>query len=212
MMKFDLLKNGCDSFKIAHELINQYRIGEEIHDYHLKDIVIYMNHGIEILMKYILSNKDEVLLFNNIDRYAKARKEMKDKGHTSVFKADSKLHTINLNSAIERIEHILDIKIEQELKKHIDELIIVRNELMHYTTELTTREALNLVDDLEICYELSYEFFATNIGRDVFESSLEFARRKSSRFNDYLVYRQEESDKAADAAIDSYEADRHEQY
>lgn len=57
-MEFTLLDNGTDSLKKAKESIENFEELHKTHGYHnLKDAIIFLNHGIEILLKYILSKE-----------------------------------------------------------------------------------------------------------------------------------------------------------
>lgn len=75
-MKFSLVKNGADSLKNAFiniERIDELEIG---HDHALKDAVIFLNHGIEILLKVILAKRSFALMFDNVKDYQKLIRKM----------------------------------------------------------------------------------------------------------------------------------------
>ena len=58
----------------------------------LKDVIIYIHHGIELLMKQILVNKDEYLIFEDLREIAK-KKKMADEEGCALFFLDNPCQT-----------------------------------------------------------------------------------------------------------------------
>lgn len=74
-MEYSLLENGIDSLKKAKTNIEEYEKYHKGSSYDfLKDAIIFLNHGIEILLKYILSKQNESLIFTDINLYMEAKK------------------------------------------------------------------------------------------------------------------------------------------
>ncbi|MBY0003522.1 hypothetical protein H7S55_25610 [Priestia aryabhattai] len=164
-LKFTLLDNGADSLKSAYtnlEILNEIADGGE---HRLKDAVIFLNHGVELLLKYILKQRSPALMFEKIDHYLKAKESLKkdkDKKKT-VFDIESKLKTVSLLEALKRIEYLCDIEIPEKLYNTLLYVNKVRNNFMHYEVELDDKETETLVTNLQVCYEESVEFLEAHI-------------------------------------------------
>ncbi|MEK4987233.1 hypothetical protein NYE46_09400 [Listeria sp. FSL L8-0308] len=74
MIKMGLAENGADSLKAAYLIIEKLPSLEDGLSHNLKDAVISLNHGIEILFKLILKNYEEYLIFADLDKYMTAKK------------------------------------------------------------------------------------------------------------------------------------------
>lgn len=78
-MEYSLLENGIDSLKKAKTNIEGFEKYHKESSYHfLKDVIIFLNHGIEILLKYILSKQNESLIFTDINLYMEAKEKLKN--------------------------------------------------------------------------------------------------------------------------------------
>lgn len=76
-MKFTLLDNGSDSLKQSYSSLERFDNLYQGTDHSLKDAVIFLNHGLEILLKLILKNHSPALMFSDLKLYQKAKEEMK---------------------------------------------------------------------------------------------------------------------------------------
>lgn len=172
-LNYGLLDNGLDSLKAAFKSINNFYEHDDSGDHFLKDSIIFLNHGNEILLKYLISLRSHALLFADIDKYLLAKEDAIKAGKSDVFEVAPKLRTITLEEAIKRTEYACDLQIPTKLKAAIFYLLKVRNKLMHYGLSLKQEEVGQLVDMLEICYEESIKFFSSQIEdfEEVFESS-----------------------------------------
>lgn len=73
-MEFTLLDNGLDSLKKTGDSLERFKDLHRQNSYHLiKDAIIYLNHGIEILLKYILTTHNESLIFKDLKLYMLAK-------------------------------------------------------------------------------------------------------------------------------------------
>jgi hypothetical protein len=180
-MKFTLLDNGADSLKAAHESLERFNNQYEGTDHNLKDAVIFLNHGLEILFKFILKKHSPALMFSDIKAYQKAKEEMKKKNAKNVFEINSSLHTITLEEALKRVELLCDIDIPETLKGAIFYINKIRNQLMHSSVELNSDELINLINNLKACYEESIEFLEQhieNLEEKIEESRFEITREE----------------------------------
>lgn len=159
MLIMGLAENGVDSFKAAFLTMQKIKVLEDGKVHNLKDAVMSLNHGIEILFKLFLKDYDEYLIFADLDKYMTARKIMLSKGLSNVFEANPLLKTITLNEGIRRAKYLCDYDISEDFETVVQYLNKIRNQFMHYEISLTSEEVQELLLKLQIGYELSYDFF-----------------------------------------------------
>lgn len=182
-MNYTLLDNGADSLKGAYEGIKKFDTLHEGTNHTLKDTVIYLNHGLEILFKSILKQASPALMFSDIKLYQKTKEEMKKKPTAkNVFEINSSLKTVSLEEALKRVELLMDIEIPSTLKPAIYYINKIRNQIMHYELELNDEELDELVNKLKICYEESVSFLSNHI--EDLEEKIDEARFEYTR-DDY---------------------------
>lgn len=162
-MNFSLIDNGADSLKNAYNCIEKIDNLEDGRDHTLKDAVIFLNHGIEILLKVMLSKRSAALMFENIKDYQKAKVDLAKTNKRDVFEVNPHLKTISLTEALIRVEYLCDIEVENEMKAAILSLNSIRNKLMHFSVTLSDEEVSELIAKLEFCYNSVYDFFEENI-------------------------------------------------
>lgn len=162
-MHFSLKENGADSLKGTSKNIDKLDELQDGKDHVLKDAVIFLNHGIEILFKVMLSERSPALMFDNLKEYQKAKETLKKTDKNDVFEINPNLKTITLNEALARIEYLCDIDIESEMKAAIYELNKIRNQLMHFSLTLEEGEVENLINKLKFCYSTVCDFFEEHI-------------------------------------------------
>lgn len=162
MIKMNLLENGTDSLKSAYDKMQKLNELEEGLDHYLKDIVFFLNHGIEILFKLILKNKGEALIFSNIKKYDIAKEEQIRTEKDNVFQVNPNLKTVSLMEAIEKCKKN-EFEISDEYENSLIYLNKMRNQFMHYEIEISDEEMLRLLIKLQLVYGLSLEFFSKYI-------------------------------------------------
>ncbi|MEB2301650.1 hypothetical protein LAV72_18765 [Lysinibacillus xylanilyticus] len=164
-MKFTLLDNGADSLKSAYENLELLKDVAEGGEHRLKDAVIFLNHGVELLLKYILKQRSSALMFEKIELYLKAKQDLKKSSgnQKTVFDIDKNLRTVSLLEALKRIEYLCDIEIPKKLNSTILYVNKIRNNFMHYEVELDDEETETLVTNLQVCYEQAVEFLESHI-------------------------------------------------
>lgn len=172
-MKLNFLNSGVDSLKkgfenlYKYESINYSNSSSKIKEkrfYFLKDAILFIQHGIEILFKSILNQHSEYLLFSQIDsNVKKALLQKKQRKLNSIFETDlkNKIHTVSFFESIERLKILPSVDISKSLEDRLIELESYRNIIMHsepYLNESQINKTLDgLSDDLDI-------FFLKNIG------------------------------------------------
>jgi hypothetical protein len=172
-MKLNFLNSGIDSLKKGFENLNKYESinfsnsstkSKEKRFYYLKDAILFIQHGIEVLFKSILTRHSEYLIFSQIDsNVKKALLQKKQSNLNSVFESDlkNKIHTVTFLESIERLKIIPTVEISKSLEHRLNELESYRNIIMHSEPHLNESQ-INLTldglsDDLDI-------FFIKNIG------------------------------------------------
>ncbi|MCG2432213.1 hypothetical protein [Aequorivita xiaoshiensis] len=172
-MKLNFLDSGLDSLKkgfkslVEYEKVtfyNKEEVSEEKRFYHLKDAILFIQHGIEILVKKIIQNHSEYLIFSQIDNHVKsALKQKNERNLNSVFETDlkHKIHTVSFNESIERLKIIPGVKLSSTLEKRLNELESYRNIIMHSEPYLNEYD-INITFD-GLSDELD-AFFYENIG------------------------------------------------
>ncbi|MCU4760339.1 hypothetical protein OCA26_30315 [Bacillus cereus] len=164
-MKFTLLDNGADSLKSAYENLESLKNIAEGGEHRLKDSVIFLNHGVELLLKLILKEHSPSLMFEKINDYLEAKKKLKNTENAkTVFDINKNLKTVSLLEALIRVEYLCDIDIPENFRGSILYVNKIRNQFMHYEVELNEQETETLVTKLQICYEETIEFLENHIG------------------------------------------------
>lgn len=178
-MKFTLLDNGADSLKGVYECLKKFdnQYSESYH--HIKDAVIFLNHGIEILFKEILSQRSNALMFTELKSYQEARVKMKNSGKANVFEINPKLKTVSLIEAMDRLEYLCDIEIPELLRTSIYFINKIRNQIMHFGVDLSESDVEELVKKLKYCHEESILFLEQhldNLSETIEDSRFEYTR------------------------------------
>lgn len=164
LLKFTLLDNGADSLKSAYENLESLKDIAEGGEHRLKDAVIFLNHGVELLLKLILKEHSPSLMFEKINDYLEAKKKLKKtEDAKTVFDINKKLKTVSLLEALTRVEYLCDIDIPDNFRGSILYVNQIRNQFMHYEVELGEHETETLVTKLQMCYEETIEFLENHI-------------------------------------------------
>lgn len=139
-MQLNLIENGLDSLRKGYEALNEYDnlLLENGDDFEksllLKSAIIQTHHGIEILMKYILSKHNELLIFSSIDENIKnAYKQKHQNKCSSIFEVSNidKVHTVTYTEAFERLCTICNHSFSERFIQKIQLLNIYRNRITH---------------------------------------------------------------------------------
>ncbi|ASU98578.1 MULTISPECIES: hypothetical protein [Bacillus subtilis group] len=213
-MKFTLLENGADSLKSAYENLEILKEIAEGGEHRLKDAVIFLNHGVELLLKYILKQRSPALMFEKIEPYLKAKQDLKKTkdNHKTVFDIDKNLRTVSLLEALKRIEYLCDVEIPENLNSTILYVNKIRNNFMHYEVELDDKETESLVTKLQVCYEEAVEFLESHI-EDLddyiqdsrFELTVEEYEEQQAEMYGEMLYEMQKEDAYIDYIEGAYE-------
>lgn len=170
-MKINMLENGIDSLQRGFKSLNEYELSkiesDGTYDYYLlKNAVVSIHHGIEILMKYILKKESEFLIFSSIDKNIKnAYNEKRQKNLDSIFQTDlkHKIHTVSYEEAYSRLKYLCGHVFSKEVESKIFLLNNIRNQVTHSEIFMEESEIINLFDNL--LSEID-NYFLSQIGQD----------------------------------------------
>lgn len=173
-IEFDLLANATDSITQAIELLAWKDEPDEAR--RLKQAVLAIAHGVELLLKERLRRVHPVLIWENVDK----------------FPALS-ARTVTVDSALNRLSRIGGLKFLDEDSALITSLRDTRNAIEHYAWTTTKTEADRIVGQalgfaLHFAKdELNYDFFGYGSHRDdtfdvLLESNPHFADAFRERY------------------------------
>ena len=178
-MEYSLLDNGVDSLQKAKEYIKKLEVvHEEFANHHMKDAIIFLNHGIEILLKFMLSSINESLIFDNLKAYMDARSELiklrkSTPGsesfvvtkYNTVFdvKKGIDLKTITLVAALDRVKLLTSIELDDTFVSSVHNLNKLRNKITHHSISMTRAESRELYVQLKGTYKMALDLFEMHI-------------------------------------------------
>ena len=99
----------------------------------LKDAVLHLANGIELLVKSRLTREHWSLIFSNVNQA----------GYGELAKAD--FASVDFPTAVKRLEQIAGVPIDKSVTSHIDNLRKLRNQLTHFTATLDSAQTKSLV-------------------------------------------------------------------
>ncbi|WCD82979.1 hypothetical protein [Pseudomonas sp. TUM22785] len=165
-MKISLIENGLDSLEKGYIHLKKYEEAKESAQsdsarfYILKDATLAIQHGAEILFKYLLKTHNETLLYSDLSRLKEAYRQKHAGEIDELFEADG-VHTISYRECIDRIIDMCNIPIDKKLKDNCIKVEKWRNGITHSAVILNEFEVSSVLtkffDQLDI-------FFSKTIG------------------------------------------------
>ena len=108
----------------------------------LKDAILHLGNGIELLLKARLAREHWSLIFSEINKAS----------YEELAKAD--FTSVDYPTALKRLEQIVGVSIDKSVGSHIDNLRKLRNRLTHFTATLDLAQAKSLVaKSMNFCVE-----------------------------------------------------------
>ena len=123
-----LLDNALDSLLSAAEAVRR-----DDGPRSLKDAVLHLGNGVELLVKARLAGEYWALIFSNIDQASYDKL------------ADAEFTSVDFPKAISRLEQIAKVSVDKVIISHIDSIRKLRNRLTHYTATLDSAQTKSLV-------------------------------------------------------------------
>ncbi|WP_179354378.1 hypothetical protein [Winogradskyella vidalii] len=144
--KITLRQNGIHSFKRGLETLQKYEKGKGTDKFLLKESIMFIHHGIELLLKEILVTKgNEHLIYSDISESTLKKVIQAKKSKVSVFDLPKSPKTATYLEVIMRVQALVDnVEITEKLETKLIELNTFRNNIEHYgiQSKLTTIENL----------------------------------------------------------------------
>jgi hypothetical protein len=170
-MKISLIENGLDSLRKGYVNLERYErlLSENAIDSErfsaLKDSVLSIQHGVEILFKYSLTEKNEILLFTDITKLKEAFKRRREGEIEELYEHEG-LHTVTFKESIERLRDICGIPMSDKFTKNLKKVEGWRNSITHSAVLLLETEVSSIL--MKFLSQLD-DFFGPLIGAPYLE-------------------------------------------
>ncbi|ELF6207573.1 hypothetical protein RNI54_004426 [Pseudomonas putida] len=171
-MEISLVDNGLDSLTKGYEHLSKYEqllnegSSDKIRFLQLKDSVLSIQHGIEILFKYILKCENELFIYKDISALGPAfiaRRENK----ISELWEQPKVQTISFKDSIERLEEMCGVVFETKFRKRLLQVEGWRNSIIHSAIILNEQQVSSELQNLMHSLD---ELFGHRMGREYIEA------------------------------------------
>ena len=140
-VQLNLMENGFDFLLSAAESVQR---GETARS--LKDAVLHVANGTELLFKARLAGEHWSLIFSNPG----------DASHEKL--AGEEFHSVDFEKAVERLEKIAMVQVDRATITHLKNLRKFRNKLTHFTAGLEPTQTKSLVaKSMALCIKFCEE-------------------------------------------------------
>lgn len=188
-IKISLRENGEHSFKRGLEYYTEYRRTQD--QMLLKDAIMFLHHGIELLMKEVLVHHSPYLIFEDLRDIPNKQKEA-DKQGIGIFFLPKPPRTASYEVVLERVEaFIKPVGLDQRLLDDLKHLNRLRNQLEHYAIEADKNEVVQL---LVAVHEPLERLFEAEIGPLDQLRTPEIEQAWNEWEDDYMSHLAEEQD------------------
>lgn len=127
----------------------------------LRNAIMFLHHGVELLMKEILVSRSEYLIFEDLQDVTRKQKKA-DSLRTGIFLLDKPPRTVTYLDAVARVEaFVKPPELNQKLIADLEKLNRVRNQLEHYGIEVDLDDVTKLLASL---HEPLLDLFEAQIG------------------------------------------------
>ncbi|WP_114766425.1 hypothetical protein [Vibrio rhodolitus] len=154
-LNIGLLDNGSHSLKRGYEIWKEWETTKD--PWLLKESIIWAHHGIELLLKQLLVQSNELLIFQNEKKAAerfeslKKRRGMENATILSLFDYDDGVMSVGFKDVVKRTNIILNVAELSEkapLRILIDDLTRYRNKIVHFSVDLDVIKVSTLLFDI----------------------------------------------------------------
>lgn len=143
---FKMWENGIHSFEIGLNSLNSYQKSRNAKL--LKESLLSIHHGIELLMKEVLIRKNELLIFSNVQDAARKKKTAREK-QTDIFSLKNFPKTVSFRDAIDRVNALFEPDgFDKDIFDNLLDLNKYRNQLQHFAIEVDIDVILKLLNNL----------------------------------------------------------------
>jgi hypothetical protein len=152
-IQITLLANGIHSLERGFETLNA-ALPTDIHaewsansQLLLKEAIMFMHQGVELLLKQMLAQQSDYLIFSDVQKAAVAVLEAR-KQNMSVFDLKPP-HTVSYEEAITRVRAFVDPpELDETLVRKLLELNRLRNSVEHYALQADRNATVRLLAEL----------------------------------------------------------------
>ena len=145
-LSISLRENGLHSLSRGIEAYEEYDKSHE--KLLLKDAIMFLHHGIELLMKEILVKHSAFLIFEDI-RDASRKQKIANTSGLGIFFIEKPPKTVAFDEAISRVDaFIKPAELTDHLQSKLVQLNQLRNQLEHYAFEADVEEVTQLLASL----------------------------------------------------------------
>lgn len=174
-LEVTLLDNACHSLNRGFEFLEAST--NEQDKLLLKEAVVWIHHGIELSLKQLLVQKNEFLVFDDIDKAVQKLGNLRRKksniqiGVLELFDYGETSQTVGYGKAIERAAVMLNLQElaqDKPLRQQLDKLGNFRNRIVHFSIDIYTDEVTGMLVQLMnpflvlLGHELNNEDFINN--------------------------------------------------
>lgn len=187
--RITLLQNGIHSLERGFGSVDEYLRKEE-DEFLLKEAILFIHHGIELLLKQLLVQESRFLIFSNLGSVARRQREANQKG-VDIFSLEKTPLTISYPEAVERVDAFLQVpEFTHQLQRDLKDLNRLRNRLEHYairtdrlgTVQLLSKIRAPLIELFEAQIPDFRSRAATLIDRlEEFEAIAKYILKKASK-------------------------------
>jgi hypothetical protein len=140
--------NGVHSFQRGIDSYKRYAIEKD--PMLLKDSIMFLHHGIELLMKAILITQSDYLIFESLKDIAE-RKRQADRLGVGIFFLDNSPKAVGFEEAINRVDAFFKPpELTKKLRDGLTNLNGLRNQIEHYAIEADESDVERLLGDLHL--------------------------------------------------------------
>ncbi|MGF0470987.1 hypothetical protein ACQQ6W_15250 [Lysinibacillus fusiformis] len=178
-MEFNMLENGMDSYRVSIEQYRNYIYTDNKYETeagtYLKGTIIYLQHTLEIFNKLILSEFNDLLIFDltkssDILKVIKEKEKLGLNGslHEFVWLVQkSGVKTINYEETVNRIEFLYDLK-DTYIVHTMKSISLIRNSIAHfaYTSDM---KFYKIMQDIDNAYRIISKFYIMYLDVEAFE-------------------------------------------
>jgi hypothetical protein len=147
--RITLLENGIHSLERGFESVDEYLRKEE-DEFLLKEAILFIHHGIELLLKQLLVQESRFLIFSDLGSVVRRQREANQKG-VDIFSLEKPPRTISYPEAIERVDAFLDVpEFAHQLQRDLRGLNQLRNRLEHYAIKTDKIRTVRLLSKIRV--------------------------------------------------------------
>lgn len=114
----------------------------------IKDAIMFLHHGVELLMKQILTRNSPFLIFEDL-RDAANKQKQADKAGVDIFFLTKPPRTVSFEEALNRVDAFIKPQdLDDTLRENLNQLNQLRNRIEHHEIEVDQEKVNQLLDAL----------------------------------------------------------------